>query len=188
MKKFFFVGILMALTHVHNTFCQIPAACSDVNSLETLICCPDTGDGVCGQNSGRGQCVSLSLPGFSNETTDVRKNWPHYFTQACQCTGNYGGYDCGRCTYGYYGPNCNQKQVLPRRPIHDYTEEDWKEFIKIIQMSKLYQSDYVVVLDESRPGTSSITVSNITLYNLFIWLHHFASKDSDLPGVSGLCA
>ena len=162
---------------------QIPAACSDANSLENSICCPDTGgDGACGQAAGRGLCVSLNQPGYSSESTDVRRNWPHYFTQVCQCNGNYGGYDCGRCAYGYYGADCSQKQVLPRRPIHEYTDEDWNEFIQIVQMSKTYPSDYVVILEESRPGTSNVTVSNISLYNLFVWLHHFASKDSGVPG------
>ena len=55
--------------------------------------------------------------------------------------------------FGYYGSDCSQKQVLPRRPIHEYTDKEWNEFIQIVWMSKTYQSDYVVVLEESRPGT-----------------------------------
>ena len=170
---------------------QIPTACSDANSLENAICCPDTGDGVCGQASGRGLCVSLNQPGYSNESTDVRVNWPHYFTQICQCNGNYGGYDCGRCRYGYYGSDCSQKQVLPRRPIHEYTDKEWNEFIQILRLSKTYQSDYVVILEESRSGTSNLSISNISIYNMFVWLHHFAAKDSSFPGTprdSGMCA
>jgi hypothetical protein len=50
-------------------------------------------------------------------------------------------------------------------------------------MSKTYQSDYVVILEESRPGTSNLTISNISIYNMFVWLHHFAGKDSDAPGI-----
>ena len=183
--------VLLSCLVIQPAFCQIPAACSDANSLENSICCPDTGDGVCGQASGRGLCVSLNQPGYSNDTTDVRVNWPHYFTQICQCNDNYGGYDCGRCRYGYYGSDCSQKQVLPRRPIHEYTDEEWDEFIQIIRLSKTYQSDYVVILEESRPGTSNLSNSNISIYNMFVWLHHFAAKDSGVPGTSregGMCA
>ena len=166
------------------TSSQIPAACSDANSLENSICCPDSGDGVCGQASGRGHCVSLNQPGYSTESTDVRRNWPHHFTQVCRCNDNYGGYDCSRCTYGYYGSDCSQKQVLPRRPIHEYTDKEWSKFIQITRLSKSYQSDYVVILEESKPGTSNLSISNISLYNLFVWLHHFAAKDSGLPGTT----
>ena len=177
------IGILTVLIEIQLASSQIPAVCSDANSLENSICCPDTDDGVCGQASGCGACVSLNLPGYSNETTDVRRNWPHYFTQICQCNGNYGGYDCSRCRYGYYGSDCSQKQVLPRRPIHEYTDEDWNEFIQIIRMSKTYQSDYMVVLEEARPGTSNLSMYNISLYNLFVWLHHTAARDSADPGM-----
>ena len=185
MKTFVIIGLVIVTALsliIQPASSQIPAACSDASSLENSVCCPDTGEGVCGQASGRGLCVPLNQPGYSNETTDVRVNWPHYFTQVCQCNGNYGGYDCGRCRFGYYGSDCSQKQILPRRPIHEYTDEELNEFIQIIRMSKTYQSDYVVVLEELRPGTSNLTISNISLYNMLVWLHHFASKDSGVPG------
>ena len=183
MKTFVTIGTLVAFAlMIQSASSQIPATCSDARSLENSICCPDTGEGVCGQDSGRGLCVPLNQPGYSTESTDVRRNWPHYFTQVCQCNGNYGGYDCGRCRYGYYGSDCSQKQVLPRRPIHEYTDEEWNEFIEIIRLSKTYQSDYVVILEEARPGTSNVSMSNISLYDMFVWLHHFAAKDSGAPG------
>ena len=63
------------------TFGQIPTACANNESLENLRCCPTTSDGVCGENAGRGECAELSIEGYSRDTTDVRNNWPHYFTQ-----------------------------------------------------------------------------------------------------------
>ena len=62
------------------TFGQIPAACADKESLENLRCCPTTADGVCGEDAGRGDCVELNIKGYSRNTTNVRDNWPHYFT------------------------------------------------------------------------------------------------------------
>jgi len=62
------------------TFGQIPAACADEESLENLRCCPTTDDGVCGEDAGRGECAGLNIEGYSRNTTNVRDNWPHYFT------------------------------------------------------------------------------------------------------------
>jgi len=98
--------------------------------------------------------------------------------QICQCNDNYAGYDCSRCTFGHYGEDCSQSQVLPRREISSYGDEEWEEFIEIIQMLRSHDSGYVVILEETIPGDSSILTSNITLYNLYVWLHHYAAKDA----------
>ena len=60
---------------------QIPSACADDESLENLRCCPTTANGVCGEDANRGECVELNIDGYSRDTTDVRANWPHYYTQ-----------------------------------------------------------------------------------------------------------
>ena len=36
----------------------------------------------------------------------------------------------------------------------------------------------MVVLEEAIPGTANLTMTNVSLYNLFVWLHHYAAKDS----------
>ena len=76
-----FMAIVLLCLLEQEVYCQIPTACSDVRSLESLECCPTTGDGVCGQDSGRGQCIDLNLPGYDRNSADVRRNWPHYFTK-----------------------------------------------------------------------------------------------------------
>ena len=60
---------------------QIPTVCADEDSLENLVCCPITDDGECGVDANRGQCVDFNLNGHRMDTTDVRANWPHYFTR-----------------------------------------------------------------------------------------------------------
>ncbi len=97
MKILAFLGIVIffATTFSQYGHAQIPRACTDEASLRDLTCCPTTSNGVCGAVAGRGACMDLQLP-HSNTTTDVRRNWPHYFTRACQCTGNFSGYDCSR--------------------------------------------------------------------------------------------
>ena len=98
--------------------------------------------------------------------------------QVCQCNDNYAGYDCSRCKFGHYGDDCSQSQILPRPPIASYTDEDWEEFIEILRMLLTHDSGYVVILEESYPGDSDLPMSNITLYKLYVWLHHYASRDT----------
>ena len=100
------------------------------------------------------------------------------WSQSCQCNGNYAGYDCSRCKFGHYGEDCSQSQVLPRLSIASYTDEDWEEFIDILRMLLTHDSGYVVILEESYPGNSDLVTSNITLYKLYVWLHHYASRDT----------
>ena len=158
---------------------QIPAACTDEASLRNLTCCPNR----CGANEGRGECADLDLPpNYSMTSTNVRENWPHYFTRGCKCNGNYGGYDCSACKYGYYGPTCNFTQILQRKSIQQLTEQEWRKYIEILKMARSYLSGYKIVLGEYAPGTTNIEMSDITLYNLFVWQHHFAAKDSELDG------
>ena len=105
-----------------------------------------------------------------------------FTSQVCQCNGNYAGYDCSRCKFGHYGPDCSQSQVLPRPPVATYTDSDWAAFIDTIVQSRTFDSGYVAVLEEAVPGTTNLKMTNISLYKLFVWLHHFAAKDSATPG------
>ena len=100
----------------------------------------------------------------------------------CQCNGNYLGYDCSRCKFGHYGPDCSQSDVLPRRPLASYTNQEWEELIEIIQMLHSHDSGYTVILEESFPGNSNLLMTNITLYKLYVWIHHYASRDTAEPG------
>ena len=158
---------------------QIPVSCSDAESLRNMECCPNN----CGGPS-RGRCVNIDLPsGFNVFSTDVRANWPHYFRRACSCNGNYGGYDCSRCKYGYYGSNCIKDQNRPRKSIYDLNDMEWQKYIGILKMTRTYPSGYKVVLNENRPGsTNNIMTVDIKLYNLFIWQHHYAAKNNECDG------
>lgn len=177
------IALFGVLAPFEETVAQIPTACADAQSLETLTCCPTTADGVCGIDALRGACIQLDLPGYSHESSDVRVNWPHYFTQVCQCYGNYAGYDCSRCKPGYYGQDCSQKQILPRKPVRDLTEEDWDDFKNIIKLTRSYDSGYMAVLEESRSGNSSLVMTNISLNHLYTWIHHLVSREGVGPGI-----
>jgi hypothetical protein len=157
---------------------QIPTACTDQESLENSMCCPNTTDGVCGEDAGRGSCMPLDFDDYDEESSDVRENWPHYFTHICQCRDDYGGYDCSRCKFGHYGPDCSKFQVLPRPPARELSDDDWADFTSILRMSKTYDSGYSAVLEESRPGNASIPTTPLSIYDQYIWVHHYATKDT----------
>jgi len=118
----------------------------------------------------------------------MHKSYERFLTlQVCQCNGNFAGYDCNRCKFGYYGDDCSQLQILPRRPIASYTDEEWEEFIEIIRLLHSHDSGYTVILEEIFPGDPSVLRSNITLYKLYVWIHHYASKDTDKLGTVDIC-
>ncbi|KAI6650261.1 Tyrosinase b precursor [Oopsacas minuta] len=169
--------VVLVLLPLH-TYGQIPTVCSDANSLGNSICCPDTSDGVCGESAGRGACVSLSLSGYDSGSSHVRDNWPHYYTQMCSCNGGYGGIDCSRCKIGYYGSDCSRIDVTPRREVGSYTPAEWDEFNRVLRLTREYDSGYQVVLKEEVPGTEILETTNASLYGLYVWMHHYAAKDS----------
>jgi hypothetical protein len=62
--------------------------------------------------------------------------------------------------------------------VRDFTDQDWEDFIDIIRQTKTYDSGYKVVLEERQPGTADLLMSNVSLFDLMIWMHHFAAKDA----------
>lgn len=158
---------------------QFPMECMDAESLQTRECCPNN----CGDR--RGTCENFYIvpdpTQLQYDNTTVRDNWPYYFTNLCRCNGNYAGFDCNRCKYGYYGEDCSQKMILPRRQISDLNASEWTEYIRILKSSKTHNSGYFVFLEEPNATNADLTTlkmaTDVKLYDLFIWQHHYAAKD-----------
>jgi len=53
--RFVLMAIALLCLFGQKVFGQIPMACSDVKSLESLESCPVTSDSACGQDAGRGK-------------------------------------------------------------------------------------------------------------------------------------
>jgi hypothetical protein len=72
--------------------------------------------------------------------------------------------------------------------------EEWNQYINTLQMTRDYPSEYRVVYTEgvSKPG-ESVDTTDATLYQLFVWLHHYAAKNNsmacggELPGNTSMC-
>ena len=87
-----------------------------------------------------------------------------------------------RCKFGYYGADCSQSQVLPRESVATWTDEDWTEYNNALGMTRTADSGYVAVLEETYPGNTTLRTANLTIYGMFIWLHHYAAFSSTDPG------
>ena len=171
-----FVAVLAPLPQTVTS--QIPSVCADDSSLTNKECCPNS----CGGEE-RGTCEDIDLPDtYSDTSTNVRSNWPHYFTRACACKENYAGVDCTRCKYGYRGDDCMTKVSEPRRDLLDLTSAEWTKYHDALKMARRDSSGYKIILEEAPPGTSNLACEDISLYSLFIWLHHYAAKDSECEG------
>ena len=158
---------------------QFPTACMDNTSLQNRRCCPNN----CGGNRGTCTNINIARPTSEYNSKTVRNHWPYYYTSVCRCNGNYAGFDCSRCKYGYYGSDCNEKMDCPRRPISELTSQEWTEYINTLIMSRTHQSGYFVFLQEPTGPNHDLRTLNKTvvtsLYDLFIWQHHYAAKDND---------
>ena len=175
MIMFFKVSLLLFILPFLGqqlVYAQIPKVC--LPTLQNQTCCPND----CGGPT-RGSCRDVSqlcYTGYNNTDDDSRVNWPtHFFNKVCICEGNYAGYDCSECKFGYVGADCSTKLTRERRSIND-PNFNWNDYNNKINQSKYMPSRYVIV--NSMNG-NDVSYSNVSVYDLFVWMHHFIAKDND---------
>ena len=121
------------------------------------------------------------IPMITVNENDTRQNWPHfYFTRICNCSSNYGGYDCGECAFGYRGPNCDQKYIRQRRSTSELTDEEWRTYISQLRMAKS-STTYryrVIISPPDCNNLAELQTVPIGVYHSFIWFHHYVAKDT----------
>ena len=188
--------LLLCAVVINFSLAQFPMACSDSNSLTNQICCPNANGGaVCG-GTNRGRCEMITIPASSSaHHKQVRDRWPFYFKRVCKCVGNFAGYDCTRCKYGYYGDQCDMKYSGIRKSISQFSSNEWSEYTDILNKTRTYNSSYFVFTEEpnetnlNKPNTFMILpkAENVSLYKLFVWLHHYVAKDNEKGNVHKFC-
>ena len=167
----------------------IPGPCvTNGQPNASRVCCPGPNipnAGACGSklSPSRGSCSPLSAI-----VTDLvisskgyaRDNWPYYFDYLCKCNGNYWGYDCSECAYGYKltGGVCTQQQVRKRKSTADLTTAEREQYLDALSQSKFNNNytRYMAILKESNPPQ----VVQLSMYNLFVWLHYYAGRGNEL--------
>nr|XP_048291305.1 tyrosinase isoform X2 [Myodes glareolus] len=173
---------------------HFPRACASSRNLMAKECCPPwTGDGSpCGQLSGRGSCQDVVLsnapsgPQFPFKGVDDRESWPTvFFNRTCQCSDNFMGFNCGNCKFGFGGPNCTEKRLLIRRNIHDLSVPEKNKFLAYLTLAKHTISPVYVIPTgtyEQMNNGSTPMFSDINIYDLFVWMHYYVSRDTLLGG------
>nr|BAC76424.1 tyrosinase [Halocynthia roretzi] len=171
---------------------QFPRACTTDNALDTRECCPvvidSSGSSKCGEVQGRGFCDNVISPAAGRELKfklllDDRIEWPNaFYDKICRCNANYDGVNCGKCKPGYVGIYCQEKRPLViRQNIKMMSSVEVDTFIRSINKSKYTTSENYVVLTTSYDrilAGEAPAFSNITIYNLFVWMHYYISRSN----------
>ncbi len=140
----------------------------------------------------RGECAEIPSsnedfsPNFPSKSDDDRIDWPlRFFSYACVCHGNYRGYACQDCRYGYYGNDCQEKYTAQRRNILTLSKQEQSRFINILLQTRNTPSEFVIQNDISHIDPSrSYRFTEVSLYEYFIWYHAYAAR-ATLPGPMG---
>ncbi|NXU61870.1 TYRO Tyrosinase, partial [Horornis vulcanius] len=176
---------------------QFPRVCANVQSLLSKECCPPwDGDGSpCGELSNRGSCQNILLsqaplgPQFPFSGVDDREDWPSvFYNRTCRCEGNFMGFSCGECKFGFSGLNCTERQVKTRRNIFQLTASEKNKFLAYLNLAKNipsqdYGRDIVPPSSRAIPDLGAQSwgfLLEITLWK-HLWCHQVQVPGAGIP-------
>ncbi|XP_049448022.1 tyrosinase-like [Epinephelus fuscoguttatus] len=173
---------------------QFPRLCATREALRTKECCPPwEGDGSpCGASSGRGSCQDVEVPDrpdgpqFPFSGLDDREKWPLvFYNRTCQCAGNFMGFNCADCKFGFFGVNCNERRESLRRNIFHLSRAERIRLVSYLNLAKQTVSrDYVVATGtyQEMENGSNPMFADVSSYDVFVWMHYYVSRNALLGG------
>ncbi|KAM4705248.1 tyrosinase-like [Rhinophrynus dorsalis] len=179
------IGLCVFLTPILNPVDgQFPRVCTTKEEFGTKRCCPVWTDGsTCGSLSGRGRCRNwvAFIPFAAGQVPlydDDRLDWPrHYYDNTCECFGNYSGFNCGDCRYGYFGDKCDRKKTVVRKEIRELSILERKRFFSYLALAKTTKSkDFVVLSTGDRHHRDTYRFVDASIYDVFAWIHYYSMK------------
>lgn len=110
---------------------------------------------------------------------DDRLNWPKaFFKNTCHCMGNFAGYACHECKFGYYGEDCEERRIQKRRKFQTMDKKEQQRFISLLHKSKTTLSDYVAIKAEKHDPPENFTFVDISVYDFFIYIHYYSARST----------
>lgn len=163
---------------------QFPKVCIANATTPDGICCPTRpGDLLPCGGPLRGMCRKinvineLDLVPIENRVDD-RFNWPsRFFKMACACRGNFDGYMCQHCSFGFTGQGCTLKLRRIRKDYRKLTSIEKQELLRGILLLDQTESEYAV-LDTTVDADPTVTPKfvNVTVYNYLAYYHYYVSR------------
>ena len=175
--------------------CQFPKICVTLDSRKSKECCPIPKGltSPCGSDGNRGTCQEVMIREWNFTYSHYkpfqekqRHDWPNaLYHKTCKCQSKFAGYDCSKCEFGYYGKSCTQKKILTRKNFAKLSAEKKDRYMRYINMSKYFESDYVVTSTPYEEINRTVQAGedpaslfhNFTNYDLFVWMHYYAARD-----------
>ena len=105
----------------------------------------------------------------------------------CKCADNWDGPDCSECTNGYVlqSGKCVERKSVIRKNAKSMSKEEWDTFIAVLNEAKNTTSAYQVfkgTFNTEAQGNANYEFVDVTVYDLFVWMHYYAAKDNDGTG------